>query len=225
MTPERVEPQAAPGAAPALGHPFDIARLDATPLARDPYDHVIVPGFVTEAALEAAHRDYPAVDKPGSFPLEDVTYGPGFARLVEALDGPEFEAAIERKFGLSLSGLPTVTTVRARCRASDGKIHTDTPSKVITVLVYMNPAWEAAGGRLRLLRSATDLNAVAAEVPPVAGTLLVFRRSDTSWHGHESFEGPRRAIQFNWVSEQRWVDRERRRHRLSAAIKRLNPFS
>lgn len=213
------------GTALASASPFDLARLAATPLARDPYDHVIVPGFVTAAGLEAIHRDFPVLDKPGSFPLMEVSYGPGFARLVEALDGPEFEALVAEKFGLALAGLPTITTVRARCRTSDGKIHTDTASKVITVLIYLNPAWEAPGGRLRLLRSATDLDAVAAEIPPVAGTLLVFRRSDTSWHGHEPFEGQRRVIQFNWVTEQRWIDKEVRRHRLSALVKRLNPFA
>ena len=213
------------GSAAAPASPFDLARLAATPLARDPYEHVIVPGFVTAEGLEAIHRDFPVLDKPGSFPLMEVTYGPGFARLVEALDGPAFEALVEEKFGLALSGLPTITTVRARCRTSDGKIHTDTASKVITVLIYLNPAWEAPGGRLRLLRSATDLDAVAAEIPPVAGTLLVFRRSDTSWHGHEPFEGQRRVIQFNWVTEQRWIDKEVRRHRLSALVKRLNPFA
>ena len=205
--------------------PFDMARLLATPLSRDPYDHMIVPGFVTAEALAGIHRDFPAIDKPGSFPLEEVSYGPGFARLVDALDGRAFEAAIEEKFGLDLAPLPTITTVRARCRASDGKIHTDTESKVITVLIYLNADWEAPGGRLRLLRSATDLDAVAAEIPPVAGTLLVFRRADNSWHGHEPFEGPRRAIQFNWVTEQRWIDREVRRHRLSAFVKKLNPFA
>jgi hypothetical protein len=221
-----VKAQRAADAASRAGEdlPFDLGRLAATPLARDPYDHVIVPGFVRPEALEAIHRDFPALDKPGSFPLSEVAYGPGFERLVAALDGPAFERAIEEKFGLALAHLPTITTVRARCRASDGKIHTDTPSKVITVLLYLNPDWEAPGGRLRLLRSATDLAAIAAEVPPVAGTLLAFRRSDHSWHGHEPFEGPRRAIQFNWVTEQRWIDKELRRHRLSAFAKRLNPF-
>ncbi len=59
----------------------------------------------------------------------------------------------------------TVTTVRGRCDLSDGKIHTDSKSKIITVLLYMNETWEQADGRLRLLRSATDLNGIIVEVP------------------------------------------------------------
>ena len=54
-------------------------------------------------------------------------------------------------------------------------------------------SWEQSAGRLRLLRSATDLNDVITEVPPVAGTLLAFKRSDNSWHGHEPFGGERRV--------------------------------
>ena len=34
-------------------------------------------------------------------------------------------------------------TVRGRCAAKDGRIHTDTPTKLITVLIYFNDQWEA----------------------------------------------------------------------------------
>ncbi len=54
----------------------------------------------------------------------------------------------------------------------------------------MNPRWEQAGGRLRLLRSATDIEDVLVEVPPEEGTLVAFRRSDNSYHGHMAFDGP-----------------------------------
>ena len=77
------------------------------------------------------------------------------------------------------------------------------------------------GGRLRILRSKSDLNDYAAEVPPTAGTLLAFRRGEESWHGHETFVGPRRVIQLNWVTDMAVVRREQRRHRLSAWLKTL----
>jgi hypothetical protein len=64
-----------------------------------------------------------------------------------------------------------------------------------------------------------------AEVPPVEGTLLAFRRSDKSYHGHKSFEGERRAIQLNWVTGPDVVRREMSRHRLSAWLKSINPFA
>ena len=60
---------------------------------------------------------------------------------------------------------------------------------------------------------------------PAGGTLIVFLRSDHSWHGHHSYEGPRRAIQLNWVLDQGVVDREQGRHGISSFLKRLNPFA
>lgn len=208
---------------------LDLPAFRATPLAREPYDHLIVPGFVQAAHLDAVNGDFPTIDEPGSFPPSELSYGPRFAALLGEMEGPDFRAAVAEKFALDLTGRPTMVTVRGRTRASDGKIHTDTASKLITVLLYLNPAWEAPGGRLRVLRRADSLDDCAAEVPPVAGTLLAFRRSESSWHGHEPFEGPRRAIQLNWVVDQATVDRELRRHRISAQAKRfarrLNPFA
>ena len=109
-------------------------------------------------------------------------------------------------------------TVRGYCRLKDGKIHTDTESKIITVLLSMNRAWAPAGGRLRLLRSAEDMDDVAIEIPPNFGTMLVFRRCNYSFHGHLPL---RRVIQMNWVTERKFVDRENKRHRWSALFKKL----
>jgi SM-20-related protein len=50
---------------------------------------------------------------------------------------------------------------------------------------------------------------------------LAFRRSNNSWHGHKPFSGPRRVIQFNWVTSGAVVRREQNRHRLSAWMKKL----
>ncbi|WP_439814704.1 2OG-Fe(II) oxygenase [Zavarzinia sp. CC-PAN008] len=203
---------------------LDLEALRATPLKREPFDYLIVPGFVTATGCAAANRDYPDLTQPGSFPAQFLRYGAGFQQLLDALQGDAFEDAVADKFGVALEGLPTITTVRAQCRLRDGKIHTDSASKLITILIYLNSDWEAAGGRLRVLRGPSDMLDYADEVPPVAGTLLAFRRNDHSWHGHEAFEGPRRVLQFNWVTEQRWVDREIRRHRLSQLTKWMHPF-
>jgi len=203
---------------------LDLERLRETPLVRDPFEFVIVKDFIKADALPGLMENYPNVTQPGSFPLERVEYGEDFANLIRELEGPEFRAAVEEKFDISLEGRPTMITIRGACREKDGQIHTDTESKIITVLLYMNPPWVADGGRLRLLRS-RDLEDVIAEVPPNAGTLLMFRRSDNSFHGHHPFKGQRRAIQLNWVTEQKEVDRHLARHNRSSVFKRLNPFS
>ncbi len=204
---------------------LDLAKFDATPLRREPYDYLVVPDFVPPAAFTEVVANYPKVDRPGSFPTSTLTYGPRFASFIEELEGPAFRRAISEKFELDLEGRPTLITVRGRTRANDGKIHTDTGTKIITVLIYFNQQWEADGGRLRILRSPDNLNDFAEEVSPYGGTLLAFRRSQNSWHGHEPFEGPRRAIQLNWVTDQSVVDRELARHRVSAFFKKLNPFA
>ena len=203
---------------------LDIDALRAAPLAREPYDHVIVPGFVRGDALQPLVRDYPRIDRAGSFPVAEVDYGPAFGALVGELDGEALRGAIEQKFAVDLAGRPTLVTVRGRCQEKDGQIHTDSKDKIITVLIYMNAAWEKDGGRLRVLRSA-DLDDVAAEVPPVAGTLLAFRRSERSFHGHRPFVGERRVVQLNWLTSAAVARREELRHRVSAFAKKLNPFA
>ncbi len=198
---------------------LDIAAVKAAQTKREPFPYFIVPGFVKAEALEAIEKDYPAIEKPGSFPLDTLEYGPGFTQLMNDLRGPEFRDVVAQKLGIDLSGKPTMVTVRGCTRARDGQIHTDSKTKLVTVLLYMNGKWEAPGGRLRLLRSPDNLNDIVEEIPPQAGTLLVFLNTPNAWHGHEPFEGQRRTIQLNWVSGQGVVIREQLRHKISAFFK------
>ena len=200
---------------------LDLAALAATPLVKEPFQHLVVPGFVRAEACETINRDYPKIAESGSFPVDQLAFGPAFRAFLDELASEEFRAAFKHKFGLDLAGRPHTITVRGRCSLKDGRIHTDTKSKIITILIYLNPQWEHSGGRLRLLRSADDLDDAIAEVPPVAGALIAFKRGDNTWHGHKPFSGERRVIQFNWVTS----DNERRiamlRHQVSASFKRL----
>ncbi len=205
---------------------LDLQRFEQTPLNRKPFEYLVVPEFVKPQVREAISDDYPKVKKAGSFPLSEVTFGPKFKALTDDLNGPEFRAAVERKFLIDLTGRPTMITVRGRCSEKDGKIHTDSKTKIITVLLYLNSKWESDGGQLRLLQSGNSLDDMVLELPPVAGTLLVFKRSDNSWHGHKPFAGERRVIQLNWVTDEEVVRREQGRHRFSATIKKiLGPLS
>lgn len=202
---------------------LDYDALRSTPLQTEPYDWLIVPDLIKADAFESVVADYPRVPGPGSHPPSELDIRGRFAELMAEMDGPEFRRLIEDKFGIDLSDKPTMYTVRGFCRKTDGKIHTDSETKVITVLLYMNQRWESDGGRLRILRNGTDLDDYVAEVPPHGGTLLVFRRADNSWHGHEPYEGQRRAVQMNWVTGADVVSYEQRRHRISTTLKKLNP--
>lgn len=200
---------------------IDLERFNATALESDPFEHLVVSGFLRAPARAALDADFPAIARPGSFPASTLRYGASFGALLEELQSAELTRAMAAKFAVDLDGRPTMVTVRGRCQARDGRIHTDTASKIITVLIYMNPGWAATGGRLRLLRGPDDLEDFAVEVAPDWGTLLAFRRSERSFHGHQPFVGERRALQLNWVSSQAVVERELSRHRLSARLKHL----
>lgn len=202
---------------------LDLSKLQAVPTTHEPFDHLVVPNFIRPDAWSAINADYPHIEQPGSYPVSQLRYGPAFAGMLQELRGPAFRQLMEQKFGLDLKSKPSMITARGRSGDKDGFIHTDAVTKLITVLIYMNPSWEKEGGRLRLLRSKDNINDVFLEVPPDSGTLLAFRRSDNSFHGHKPFIGERRVIQFNWVTS-RWVMyRETLRHKLSAHLKRFFP--
>ena len=198
--------------------------MRAAPLNRDPFDFVVVEEFVRRDAVASLVADFPQIRGHGSYPVESLEYGSAFAQLVAALTGAELRRAIEEKFGIDLGDRPTLLTVRGRSDGKDGRIHTDTATKIITLLLYMNPVWESAEGRLRLLRGPRDLEDYAVEVAPLAGTMLAFRRSERSFHGHRAHVGERRSLQLNWVTDGSVVRRELGRHRWSARLKAMNPF-
>ena len=200
---------------------FDLAAFAATPLATEPFPYLIVPGFMPREALGAVVADYPRIEKPGSFPVSELRFGPQFRAMLDELEGAELRATFAQKFGMDLSHRPTMVTVRGRAQRKDGRIHADSKTKLITVLLYMNAHWEVPGGRLRLLRSPDSLADPIVEVPPIEGTLLAFKVTPNSWHGHEPTEGERRVIQLNWVEDESVVRHEQARHRFSAKLKRL----
>jgi SM-20-related protein len=203
---------------------LDYARLIATPVASDPFPHVVVPGFVPRATLDTVLADLPPLGKRGSFPIDAVKLGPNAAALMHALEGPVLRTAIEGLFGLDLRQSPTMVTLRGWTSDRDGRIHCDSLAKRVTVLLYLNretDAWSRQEGCLRLLRGPKDLEDFAVEVPPVNGTLLVFPNGPTTWHGHRQFVGQRYSVQLNYMTTDDKARSELRRHRISAFVKRL----
>lgn len=203
---------------------LNIEAFQAADLQTEPFEYLTIPGFVKEDQIAAILADYPDIGKGGSFPLIALTFGSVFKALCDELQGEAMRDAFAKKFDMDLDHRPTTLTVRGRCRAKDGQIHTDSDTKLITVLVYLNNHWDADGGRLRLLRSSDSLDDMIAEVPPEAGSMVCFRNRDNAWHGHSPFEGVRRVLQLNWVTDEAAARQAERRHRRSAFWKKLNPF-
>jgi SM-20-related protein len=199
---------------------LNIDLLKTAKLRTVPFEYTIVPGFLPPESLSEIIGSYPSL-KGGSYPLDSIEVPSTVQSLIDQMDGPEFERAIEEKFDVNLKGQPKMYSLRGYCRRADGKVHTDSKDKIITVLLYLNDDWAHEGGKLRMLRDATDLEDFAEEVPPDNGTLLVFKRSDRSWHGHGPFEGKRCSIQMNWMVSESARGFHKLRHSLSATMKKL----
>jgi SM-20-related protein len=198
-----------------------LEKLRAAKVETDPFNYTIVPGFLGPDTVRHLNATYPNIEKGGSYPIESLDQTMGIKAVIDELDSPEFEKLIEQKFDVELTGKPKMYSLRGYTRAKDGSIHTDSKDKIITVLVYLNENWQQPGGRLRILRDGKNVDNFAAEVPPDNGTLLVFKRSDTSWHGHHPFEGPRRSLQMNWMTSEGSKGFHAIRHKISAAVKKL----
>lgn len=173
--------------------------VETTPVTTEPFSFMVATGVIPQDMLARVNADYPQIDVPANFKPESLTYGPLFAQILEDLDSPEFERMISRKFDIDLSRTTKSITVRKLSEPSDGNIHTDHWSKIMTVLLYFNPEWHQEGGKLRMLRSKHDIEDYVAEVTPLGGTLLAFKRSNNSFHGYKRFDGERRMVQVNWV--------------------------
>jgi len=182
---------------------INLQALEAATLQSDPFDYLVVPACIGPEALAKINEDYPGIQQPGNLSLDDLEYGAAFRSFLDEVHGPEFAAAVGRKFGIDLTACPTTITIRKYSEKSDGNIHTDHRSKIITVLFYFNPDWGMDDGRLRMLRSSTDIEDYAAEVPPIGGTMLAFLRTDHSYHGHKPFVGERRMMQVNFLRSDR----------------------
>jgi hypothetical protein len=200
-----------------------VDAIAAANAAREPFSYFLAQ-VLEPKDLEGIRADFPAIEKPGIFPLEELEYGPVFGALIEEMKSPAFTEAVGKQLGIDLKGLPTMITIRGRAQAKDGRIHTDTKDKVATCLLYLNGAWDEGGGRLRILRNGDDLEDYIAEVPPHGGTFVAFKVSPNSWHGHKPFVGERRYVMMNWLRSDAARARQYGRHQLSAKVKRLIPF-
>jgi hypothetical protein len=144
-------------------------------LSRQPYDFLLGNEMLKADAIGDLRRDFPDIEKPGYLTVDEVALKGRFKTLIEELESPGTDEELSTKFGRDLHAFPRLTTIMKRSQPKYGSIHTDGPSKVMTMLVYMNDAWEAdEGGRLRVLYDGQRFEPYAVEVPPVMGTVFAF---------------------------------------------------
>jgi len=183
-----------------------------------PYFHVenALSNFLNSSDLV---KDFPDIDSGGSFPSDNLKEG-DIKKLVEELEGDEFKAILENKLGVNLKDAEVITTLRGYSRFKDGKIHTDSQSKIVTVLLYLNKNWDNEIGNLRLLKKNNDLDNYIQEISSEYGNLVAFKVTDNCWHGFVPFEGKRLSIQLNYIYPKS-LNIHKIRHKLSASFKKL----
>lgn len=199
---------------------LDYDRIAAAQAVHSPFSYLTARNLLDRTMLDELTDDFPFLTGPGLFPPSELCYGPVFAELIEEIRQPRLRLLMEEKFEIDLADKPLMVTVRGFCQKKDGRIHVDSTDKLVTCLLYLNgPHWPEQGGRLRLLRGPHSLDDPIAEIAPDGGTLVAFRRSDQSWHGHEPYEGERRAIMFNWMRSEAVLRKNLLRHKLSSFAK------
>lgn len=202
---------------------FTVLNTDAVrqaPVSHEPYDYFLGSGILKEDAIPEVSRDFPNIDKPGYLTVDEVQLKGKFKTLIDELESDEFSRLLSEKFGRDLVSCPRLTTIMKKSQPKYGAIHTDGPSKVMTLLVYMNDDWSKDGpGRLRVLYDDKSFEPFAAEVPPTMGTVFAFLRSDKSWHGHQPYVGERRVVQVAWVKDAAELERKRKRNRTAQFLK------
>ncbi|MCW8126801.1 2OG-Fe(II) oxygenase [Microbulbifer halophilus] len=200
---------------------LNIADFRSAPVKTDPFpyfhlEHSIIPEYV--------HRlidKFPPLKRGGSFNSDDIEKPTEFRQLIELFDSAEVRSIISGKLAIDVMNKPMMATLRGYSRAKDGRIHTDSKTKLVTVLIYLNERWEAETGRLRILRSGTDMDDFAEELSPGPGSMVAFKVTDNCWHGYRSFEGRRQSIQINYLTGDGVRAKHRLFHRLSTKLKSL----
>ena len=200
---------------------LDIDVIRKAELKLDPFEHFIGEDFVRPGAVADLQANFPDFRNAGFHPVPDEMMKGNFGQAIRELKSAEMSAALSEKFGFDFLPFPRFVTVRKVSAAHEGRIHCDSESKIMSLLLYLNEGWSSPDGRLRVLRGQNSFDDYAAEVDPKVGSVFAFMRRDHSWHGHTPFVGERRVIQVAWLRSQDEIDRKSKRHKMSGFLKNI----
>jgi SM-20-related protein len=201
---------------------LNLDAVKAGKVSTEPYRYVICERVLDADAATAIRRDFPETTSVGFLNSTDLTREGAYAALLDDLESPELAAVLSEKLDLDLSKAGRLITVRRWSRKTDGRIHTDSQRKISTFLVYLNETWSAAdSGAFRVLRGEKDFEDYVAEVPPIQGNAVGFKRADHSWHGHKPFEGERLVVQLTYLQDAEAAEHKRRAAGIQGFMKKL----
>ena len=184
-----------------------------------PYFHV-ENIFLDKVDNELIINDFPEIVDGGSFHIDSVSSGESILKLIDELESEEVKKILETKFNVNLEEAKVVTTLRGYSRKKDGKIHTDSKTKLLTVLLYLNKNWSDNNGNLRLLKRNNGLEDYIKEIPCTFGSLVAFKVTNKCWHGFKAYEGKRLSIQLNYIYPES-LKSHNLRHKLSSGLKSI----
>ena len=177
--------------------------------------------FLNKQDHKKIAADFPILNKGGSFPSSSVSYGESIQSLLDCLEGDQMRNILENKFGIDLKDKPVVSTFRGYSRIKDGKIHSDSKTKIITVLLYLNEKWDESNGLLRMLKENNNIDNYITEIPASMGSMVAFKVTNDCWHGFIPYEGKRCSIQLNYLYKEA-LSQHKIRHKLSSFFKKLS---
>ena len=200
---------------------IDSEKLSKASINKDffPFFHV-ENIFFDEIDSDSIIKDFPDINDGGSFHVDAIPAGESIRKLIEELESEEFKRILEIKFNINLDEAKVVTTLRGFSRKKDGKIHTDSKTKILTVLLYLNLNWPENRGNLRLLKGNNNLEEYIKEIPCTFGSLVSFKVTDKCWHGFKPYEGKRLSIQLNYIYPKA-LSFHNLRHKLSSYLKSI----
>lgn len=199
---------------------LDLARIRNAPVRLEPYPYFMVEGAIKAAEAPNVAADFPAIDRSGAINVDETEFGPAFGALLDELRGDKFRRLVAAKLDVELEDRDIVVNVRGQMRLTDGNIHTDTPSKLVTVLVYFNEPGETDQTSLRILKNGKDLDDYVEEIAPRLGNMVVFKVTPNCWHGHNAVPGKRLSLQLNYLSGVKTRGKHQLAHRLVGRMKR-----
>ncbi len=177
--------------------------------------------FLNKQDHKKIATDFPKINKGGSFPSDSISYGKSIQSLLDSLEGDQMRNILENKFQVDLQDKPVVSTFRGYSRMKDGKIHSDSKTKIITVLLYLNKNWDKGSGLLRMLREENNIDNYITEIPASMGSMVAFKVTNNCWHGFIPYEGKRCSIQLNYLYKEA-LSQHKIRHKLSSFFKKFS---
>ena len=196
-------------------------ELKNATVSSSPYPYFVVENSIVESEVQAVIKDFPKIEQGGSYNIEDVEIKPHFAQLLASVDTPEFRQILTEKFEVDVMKHPMMITLRGFSRQKDGRIHSDSKSKLITILIYLNESWDAPTGRLRILNDDKNIHNYVTEINAGPGSLVAFKVTDNGWHGYIPYEGQRQSIQINFLTSEKANAKHKFFHGLSAKLKKF----